>query len=229
MTVAVVLPVSGDAQLLEAQRVFHDAAGATGDAAEAEWVIEADEGEFWWPHGGSLDEVLRAVPARYSTVQAVVRDLYALPGGEPVTERATYRFAPHAASRHTGSRKLVSRLSGGPLLRGWYPIEVLRLAPGEPPLPAERVERGLADGTLHLDTRVRDALRSLAQGRGLAFPRPDVVDDARLALDVAVLGEADVLRAQERLDELEGRLAMVESTLSARLERKLRALLGSRR
>jgi hypothetical protein len=49
-----------------------------------------------------------------------------------------------------------------------------------------------------------------------------VVDEAAYAVDVAALGEADVVRLQRRLDTLEQRLLTVESRPSVRIERKLR-------
>ena len=84
------------------------------------------------------------------------------------------------------------------------------------------LERGLQDRTLVVDTRLRDALRTLAAGEQLAFPRPTVVDEAAYAVDVATLGEADVVRLQRRLDTLEQRLVSVERRPSVRIERKLR-------
>src|SRR5262249_27479196 len=77
------------------------------------------------------------------------------------------------------------------------------------------VARGARDGSLALDTRLRDALRSLRMDTGfalpssnerpLAFPRPSVVEEAAYAVDVAALGEADNVRLQRRLDALEQR------------------------
>jgi hypothetical protein len=84
------------------------------------------------------------------------------------------------------------------------------------------LERGLKDGTLVVDTRLRDALGILAEGKQLSFPRPTVVDEAAYAVDVAALGEADVVRLQRRLDTLEQRLVSVERRPSVRIERKLR-------
>ncbi len=60
--------------------------------------------------------------------------------------------------------------------------------------------RGLEDGTLVVDTRLRDALRTSA------LPRGDLAEEASLAVDVALLGEADVVRLQRRADEVESRL-----------------------
>ena len=89
------------------------------------------------------------------------------------------------------------------------------------------LERGLADGSLVVDTRLRDVLRGLRAAHnggfsldGVEFPRPTVVDDAAYAVDVAALGEADVVRMQRRLDGLEQRVAAVEGRLVRRLARR---------
>src|SRR4051795_6936042 len=84
------------------------------------------------------------------------------------------------------------------------------------------LERGLDDGSLVVDTRLRDALRTLRAGKQLSFPRPTVVDEAAYAVDVAALGEADVVRLQRRLDTLEQRLLTIERRPSVRIESKLR-------
>ena len=85
----------------------------------------------------------------------------------------------------------------------------------------EALERGL----VMEDTRARDALRALSQPGGRpSFPRSSPVDDAAFAADAAVLGEADVVRVRRRLDELEQRIAILESHPTARAERRLRGL-----
>jgi Glycosyl transferase family 2 len=96
----------------------------------------------------------------------------------------------------------------------------------------EALEQGLNDGSIVLDIRLRDALRTLRMGGGgfalpvdgkarLAFPRPSVVDEAAYAVDVAALGEADIVRIQRRLDLLEPRLQELEQRPAVRLPRKL--------
>ena len=87
----------------------------------------------------------------------------------------------------------------------------------------EELERGRAEGRLVVDTRLRDALRLLrapdggyllpADAPALAFPTPTLVEDADYAVEAAVLGEADVVRLQRRLDTLERRLATIELRL----------------
>ncbi len=86
----------------------------------------------------------------------------------------------------------------------------------------DALERGLEEGSLVIDTRLRDALRTLREGNELRFPRPTVVDEAAYAVDVAALGEADVVRLQRRLDTLEQRLLTIERRPSVRIEGKLR-------
>jgi hypothetical protein len=84
------------------------------------------------------------------------------------------------------------------------------------------LERGLQDGSLVIDTRLRDALRAIGDGEQPTFPRPNVVDEAAYAVDVAALGEADVVRLQRRLDTLEQRLITLERRPLVRVDRKLR-------
>jgi hypothetical protein len=84
------------------------------------------------------------------------------------------------------------------------------------------LERGLENGTLLVDTRLRDALRTIEAGEPLSFPKPTVVDEAAYAVDVAALGEADLVRLQRRLDTLEQRLVTIERRPGVRIERKLR-------
>ena len=86
----------------------------------------------------------------------------------------------------------------------------------------DALERGLQDASLVIDTRLRDALRALSDGKPLTFPRPTVVEEAAYAVDVASLGEADVVRLQRRLDTLEQRLVKLERRPLVRVDRKLR-------
>jgi hypothetical protein len=263
----------------------------------ADWVINSDADEFWWPRGASLSEVLAAVPPRYGTVGAFLRVFCPRPGDEQFAERMTFRFSALApinnpASLYKPIRKIVHRghpeieltrgnhaLVNSPFapLRGWFPIECFHFPlrseaqtahkaelQGEafekhiarPPTAYHadmyaalrsgrigdyydalvvsdvEVERGLADGRLVVDTRLRDALRTIAAGQQPAFPLPTLVDDAEYAVEAAVLGEADVVRLQRRLDELEHRLQTVEQRLPRRAYRKLqrtaRRVLGDR-
>jgi Glycosyl transferase family 2 len=253
----------------------------------ADWVINSDADEFWWPRGASLAEMLAAVPPRYGTVGAFLRMFPPRPAREgSFAERMTTRFSALApindpASLYKPIRKVIHRghseirvtrgnhaLVDSPFapLRGWFPIEVFHFplrSPGQCAHKAklqgeafkridrsptayhanmfsaleegrigeyydslvvsdEEVAEGVATGRLVEDTRLRDALRQLdTSGGPLVFPLPTLVEDATYAVEAAVLGEADVVRLQRRLDTLERRLQSIELRLPNRIYRKL--------
>jgi hypothetical protein len=63
----------------------------------ADWVINTDADEFWWPRGGSLKEVLAAMPPSFGVVQAFWRSFVPRPDDElSFAERMTVRLAQHA-------------------------------------------------------------------------------------------------------------------------------------
>jgi hypothetical protein len=85
------------------------------------------------------------------------------------------------------------------------------------------LERGLRDGALATDTRVRDVLRGLGFGERdapadpAAHERPSVRDDAQFAGEAAALLESDVgLSLGARIDDLETRLGRLEATTWSR-------------
>jgi hypothetical protein len=222
-------------------------------ARGADWVINADADEFWWPRAGDLKEALQRLPGRYGIVHGLWR---------PFARKATHRAHPEVRVRD-GNHDV----EGAPLeqLHGWYPLEVfhlplrtraqvegkyaggarrgLRFVPdGEDSRDAaadalvvgdSELREGLAGNVLVEDTRLRDALRTLAGvdrlperphfGAGpLAFPRPSVVDDALFAVEAAVVAGADDVRLRRQVDDLERRLQTIESQ---RLRRVLNRVL----
>ncbi len=277
-----------------------DAHGASrGDASTAaDWVINSDADEFWWPRGASLSEVLAAVPPRYGTVGAFLRVFCPRPGRrglrrahdrpvlgaradqrpgiavqadpeghpprpprdradarQPCPRRQPVRAAPRMVPDRVlplppplGSAVRAQGRAPGLGVRQAHRAPADRLPRGHvrgvPQRPDQRtttkrsssideeLERGLAEGRLVVDTRLRDALRTVAAGAKSAFPLPTLVEDAEYAVEAAVLGEADVVRLQRRLDELERRLQTVEQRLPRRVYRKLtrstQRVLGSR-
>lgn len=64
----------------------------------ADWVINSDADEFWCSHGAPIKEVLAEVPARFSTVRALMRNFVPRPGSEFFAERMTARLVPGEAT-----------------------------------------------------------------------------------------------------------------------------------
>jgi hypothetical protein len=254
----------------------------------ADWVINTDADEFWWPRSGSLKDVLAAIPERFAVVRGAWRHFLPRPDpdGDPL-ERMTVRlrrpafpgdkqtiYHAHQKVAHRARADVVvddgnhdvTAAGGLAPLRGWYPLEVfhfsfrsraqfeqkttrdyeawLRNPIAEPMLHHElayeacrsgkldeyygafvvddgTLEQGLRDGTLALDTRLRDALRTLrgADGRfrlpeageaGLSFPRPTVRDDAEFVEEIAPLIEIDgLVRVERRVDALDERVRVL--------------------
>jgi hypothetical protein len=261
----------------------------------ADWVLNTDADEFWWPRGGSLDEVLTTVPERYGAVRGCWRHFLprsddgtffaermtvrlatpAFPGDKTTIFHAHQKVAHRAALNVTieaGNHNAIGE--GLEPIRAWHPIEVLhfsfrsvpqlerksrggwlRNADYEPVLhqilldEASRehrlgeffdsfvvsdqgLARGVADGSLAVDTRLRDALRVLRDqesggfllpdtSRPLRFPRPGVREDAMYAGEASVLVEIDgIVRAEQRIAALEDRLAALEREPFSRLQAK---------
>ena len=268
----------------------------------ADWVINADADEFWWPRGGSLKDVLALVPERYGVVRGCWRHFLPRPTrhDELFAERMTVRLGKpaHPGAKETifhAHQKVAHRADPAveiepgnhnatgpglaPPFRGWHPLEVLHFSlrsvaqlqrkavrdwrgwvrnPHGPTLhqvlayEAQRdgrleqyfdsfvvsddeLERGIANGSLATDTRLRDALRALQDDEGgfvppeqgapavLSFPRPDVREDALYAGEASALVEIDgVVRADQRVHTLEQRVAALERGPVARLHRLAR-------
>jgi hypothetical protein len=226
---------------------------------DADWVISSDADQFWWPRGESLKDVLGVIPARYAIVQALVRSFVGqgrdgrcsvdsmtarrslLRSVESVGEpphppdywlRPVYRAEPNLVidprDATLGGRRVP--------LRAWYPIEVFQFpASGPGTLDDALLEDGLADGTLVVDTRLRDALRSLREAVGgggsfalpeagrshIRLPVPTIVDDASYAVECAAVGEVDLVRLDRSIRELEQRIATLEARLWPRVLRTL--------
>jgi hypothetical protein len=60
----------------------------------ADWVINNDADEFWWPLSGSLRDVFASIPADYGQIEVQRRDFLPSPeGAEPFHSRLIYRDA----------------------------------------------------------------------------------------------------------------------------------------
>lgn len=234
----------------------------------ADWVLNSDVDEFWWPRDGTLVEVLDNVPPRFGLIQGLWRHFVLRPeGDEPFYERMTVRRTPatEETSTYVPAFKTIHRADpnvvvgrgnhkafGARLvpLRDWVPFEVLhfpvrtieqlerKYRREEESLPADigmtrhqaaavagfdargvqtvidehlvddaALEAGLADGSLTIDTRVRERLRDPAGRR----PAPTLADDIALATEIGMVQPRDsvvrlrghVGRAARRVDALE--------------------------
>ena len=59
----------------------------------ADWIVNSDADEFWWPHGSNLTETLLAVPPRYGAIEAIVRNFVPRPDDDrSFAERMTVRL-----------------------------------------------------------------------------------------------------------------------------------------
>jgi len=217
-----------------------DLARAAFERFAAEWIVPGALDEIWWPRGESLKDVLAVIPPRYGVVQGLVRTFVGEAeaatagasvfasrtvrtsllgpdgaGGEPLQTllRPVYRAGPtmtlDAADWTLGGRRVP--------LRAWYPLEVFRY-PAEGALDGPRIDAGLADGSLVVDTRLRDALAAGAT----SFPVPSIVDDSSYAVECAAVGEVDLVRLDRQIRDLELRIAELEARFWPRLRQRLR-------
>lgn len=243
----------------------------------ADWVINTDADEFWWPRGGTYGDVLGAVPQRYGVIEAFWRTFVPRPDdGAFFADRMTARlsqtapindptsfYRPVIKVAHRGDPNVNVARGNHALanthfetLRGWHPLEVLHFPLRSRAQWARKVElqgvaftehiersgtgyhlsgyaalqqgkieqqhdalvvddnalaRGLRDGTIVSDTRLRDALRDIGDGRQPSFPAPDTADEMSYAVEASALLESYVVRAQRQLDGLEQRLAALGS------------------
>src|SRR5207342_3673492 len=109
----------------------------------ADWIINADADEFWFPRGGSFRELFAAIPGRFGAVRGAWRNFVPRPDDDRFfAERMTIRlsapsFGPNPLSTHYKTAHRAARdvrvgrgnheAFGDGLvpLRGWYPLEIL--------------------------------------------------------------------------------------------------------
>ncbi len=173
----------------------------------ADWVINSDADEFWWPREGSLKDVLATVPKRYGVVRGCWRHFVPRPDdGGFFAERMTVRLATpaHPGDKRTifhAHQKVAHRARAdvwvergnhdafGPGLdpwRGWHPIEVLHFSFRT----AQQAERKLGGGWLRSPTYEAPLYQVLAGEASRAGRVDDYfaslqVDDEALARGLA--------------------------------------------
>jgi len=244
----------------------------------ADWVINSDADEFYWPRGGTLKDVLAAVPTGYGGVRGMLRNFAPRPFGDDFfAERMTVRvcnpgaednspYSPRFKAIHRGDPDVTvlpgaNRALGRGLdpLAGWYPIDVLHFpirslehftekylrwwallrtrfseavheahSRGELSelyesyvVDDEALANGITDGTLAIDTRLRDAIRSLRAQPPRPLTFDDAVDEAYVA-ELAILEDGDPhAHVQRKAEDLEARLARMERSHIKTLMRRI--------
>jgi glycosyltransferase involved in cell wall biosynthesis len=262
---------SGDLQQAEwVTRLARRAATEFG----ADWVINSDADEFYWPRGGTLKDVLAAVPARRRGVRGMLRNFAPRPYGDDFfAERMTARvcnpgaednspYSPRFKTMHRGDPEVTvlagsNRALGRGLdpVPGWYPIDVLHFPIrslehftekylrwwallgtrfGKAVHEAHRrgalrefyesyvvddeaLAKGVADGTLAIDTRLRDAMRSLRAHPPQPLRFSDSPVDAAYLSELARLEDGHPhVHVHRKAEDLEARLAAIEKSHSVR-------------
>jgi Glycosyl transferase family 2 len=170
---------------------------------EADWVLNADADEFWWPTRAGLKDVLSSVPEHFGVVRGAWRNFVPRPCADgSFAERMTARlctpsFHPHPLSTHSKSaHRAVSDVrigrgnheafgTGLRPVRGWYPLEILHF----PVRSLEQCMRKYVTQFVALERNAQkgipghmaEAYEYYRAGRLEDFYRPLVVDDAALA------------------------------------------------
>lgn len=192
----------------------------------ADWIINADADEFWWPRASSLKDILAAIPARFGVVRGAWRNFVPRPEDRPFFAdrmivrhcRPTYLDDPmatvfkavHRASPEVRVGRGNHEAFGAGLLplRGWYPIEIFHF----PVRSREQCRRKYVTQYLALARnpdkgtpgQIVEAYEAELAGRFDDFYRPLVVDDAALAAGL----EAGTLALDTRLRDFLRALAV---------------------
>ena len=122
----------------------------------ADWVLNSDADEFWWPRARSLKEALAAVSPSYGVVLAPMCFFLPRPGTRPFFEQMTARlvqaapisspttrYRPVSKAAHRASATVIVHRGNhsvdgvGRTLRSWHPLELLHF----PDRSAEQLAR----------------------------------------------------------------------------------------
>ena len=190
----------------------------------ADWVLNTDADEFWWPRRGDFRDLFAAIPPRFGVIRGAWRNFVPRPDDDRFfAERMTVRlctpsFHPHPLSTHFKSaHRAVADVrvgrgnheafgTGLVPLRGWYPIEILHF-------PVRSLEHCLRKYVTQFVALERNAEKGIAGHMAEAyraykagaledFYAPLVVDEVALA-DGVLHGDLAVdTRLRNRLRDL---------------------------
>jgi glycosyl transferase family 2 len=210
-----------DARIRQSEWVTHMARLAATEQ-RADWVINSDADEFWWPREGSLKEVLAAVPEGYGIVRAVSRVFIPRPGDEWFAERMTARLAltapindPATPFRHVAKAAHRAHpaavvlqgnhdVAGLPFaeLAGFTPIELLHFPLRSAEQSARKHETTWTAWLRNLRGDLARAKSAFEEGRPQAFYDRIAVDDATVRRGIAEATLVEDLRLRDALRAL---------------------------
>lgn len=162
----------------------------------ADWVINSDADEFWWPRDGSMREYLSAIPARFGVVLGIWRHFVPRPESlAPFWERMLVRgrdsrtASPYWPSWlkavHRAHPDVVvpwgnhdAHVPGLATLRGWTPFEILHF----PVRSQAQMARKFSIATA---PHVRPAARAMEERGSAEVYDSLAIDDAALARGLA--------------------------------------------
>jgi Glycosyl transferase family 2 len=188
---------------------------------EADWVINNDADEFWWPVAGTLKDMLGLIPARYGQLKVPRHNFIPRPGDEPFWKRMVVR---EARSQNLVGRELEPNVvhRGHPEVvvdHGNHWVLEPELEPA-PPVPLIEV--------LHFPIRTYAQFEHKVKRAGpgyqkLAGRRWDVGRDQLTLYDIFLRGGLPDYFREAMLDDepIEERLASGDLVVDRRLERFL--------
>ncbi len=191
----------------------------------ADWVLNTDADEFWWPRAPNLKDLLDVIPKRFGVIRGAWRNFVPRPESDGFfAERMTVRLAtpsfhPHPLSTHSKSaHRAVSDVRVGrgnheafghglAPIRGWYPIEILHF-------PVRSLDHCLQkyvtqfvslekNAEKGIPGHMAEAYEAYRAGSLEEFYTPLVVDDERLERGLSTGDLAIDTRLRDTLRELE--------------------------
>ena len=192
----------------------------------ADWVLNADADEFWWPRGGSLKEVFATIPERYGVIRGCWRHFLPRPSDEAESFFAERMVARLCAPGNPGDKETIfhahqkvahradatvtieegnhnalgERLEP---LRAWHPIEVMHFSFRSPTQLERKGGGGWIRRAAHAPTRhvilLDEAFRA---GRLDRFYRSFALTDRALEEGLAAGTLAIDTRLRDALREL---------------------------
>jgi hypothetical protein len=199
-----------------------DGGGSFAERMTARFSAQAplnDPTSPYRPHAKVAHRADPDVVVWFGSHRVVSKQLAPLPGLHPAD---VFHFPFRSLEQY--ERKNVRRARGdkplGQYVKGLQARELGTIEDvyGRLVVDDEALARGVASGALVIDTRLRDALRSVAGGVAVSAPAA-AENTMRFARDEAALRDADLVRLVRRLDILRARLETIEARGWARSRR----------